>query len=99
MTNSNSNTMINNNFESKEFNSLMNINNVWGKYFNGMPMYVNKEILAVSSKLNGLEEFCRVLNYIKKGREVSILVEFCGDDGLWNEWVNVSDCKPYNILG
>lgn len=91
-----SNMEMTNNFESSEFRKMMNIHKVWDKYFNGMSMYKGKEVEAVSSKLNGLVEFGEVLNYKKEGKEIFLHVEFCGDRGLWKEWVKVQDCKSFS---
>ena len=90
------NIEMTNNFESSEFRKMMNNYRVWDKYFNGMAMYKGREVEAVSDKLNGLSEFGEVVNYKKEGKEVILLVEFCGDEGIWKEWVNVDNCKPFN---
>ncbi|MNL25914.1 hypothetical protein D3C87_1474160 [compost metagenome] len=89
-------TLSTNNFESLDFIKLMNIYNVWGKYFAGLVIYKGAEIQAKSEKLNGLYEFGEVVNYIRKGKDVSLEIEFCGDNGIWNEVVKVEDCKTFN---
>ncbi len=90
--------LSNNNFESKDFMKLMNIYNVWGKYFAGVIVYKGAQVKAKSSKLNGLLEFGEVVNYVRKGKNVSLEIEFCGDNGIWNELVKVQDCKTFNIF-
>lgn len=69
-------TLTNNNFESQDFRNIMNIFNVWGKYFAGLIIYKGLEFQAKSQKLNGLYEFGEVVNYIRKGKEVSLEIEF-----------------------
>ena len=61
-----------------------------------MIVYKGREIQAKSEKLNGLYEFGEIVNYIRKGKDVSLEVEFCGDNGIWNEIVKIEDCKTFN---
>lgn len=91
-------TLKQNNFESKDFMKLMNIYNVWGKYFAGIIVYKGVKVQAKSSKLNGLFEFGEVVNYVRKAKSVSLDIEFCGDSVIWNEIVKVEDCKTFNIF-
>ena len=91
-------TTLKNNFESLDYTKLMNIYNVWSKYFNGIVAHKGAEIQAVSSKLNGLFEFGEIQDYKRKGKNVEFLIEFCGDSGLWTEWVKVKECKSFNLL-
>lgn len=88
---------IKNIFDSPEFNALMNIENVWDKYFNGLAIYNRKSVQAVSASLNGMMEFGEVISYYKKGRSVSLTIEFCGDAGLWTEVVDVYKVFAYNM--
>ncbi len=85
------------NFDTPAFNKLMNIPNVWDRYFNGLAIFYNKKVQAPSKVLNGLMEFGNVLDYSKKGKDVKLLIEFCGDDGLWIEWIDVYSVQAYNI--
>ena len=86
------------NFDSKEFRRMMNTPDIWNKKFNGIVAYSGAEVNAISKQLNGLEEYGKILDYKKENKEIFLLIEFCGDDGIWEEWVNVYDCKPFNIL-
>lgn len=91
-------TLEQNNFESQDFHKLMNIYNVSSKYFNGLIVYKGKEVQAKSEKLNGLFEFGEIVNYIRKGKDVSLQIEFCGDSGIWEELVKVQDCKHFDKI-
>lgn len=84
------------NFESQQFRKMMNVYNPLGKYFNGLVIYKGVELQAKSVKLNGLYEFCEVLDYIKIENTIHLLVEFCGDSAVWSELVCVTDCKTFN---
>lgn len=89
-------TLSTNNFESQDFLKLMNTYNVWGKHFNGLIIFKGAELQAKSQKLNGLYEFGEVVNYLRNGKDVSLEIEFCGDNGIWNELVKIEDCKKFN---
>ncbi len=86
------------NFDREIFHKLMNKANVSSKHFNGMTMYKGKEIEAKSEILNGLYEYGTVLDFTIIQNETSLLVEFCGDSGIWTEWCHITECKNYNKL-
>lgn len=82
-------------FDGKEF--MNELNSVYFRNkFNGINCNKGREVVAKSSMLDGIEEFGQILAYAKKGRSRFFQVEFCGDRGIWIEFVNVLDCKPYN---
>ena len=86
-----------NNFDTPALDKLMNIPNVWDRYFNGLAIYKGKKVQAPSKDLNGMMEFGNVIDFCKVGKNYHLQIEFCGDDGLWKEWVCVYDVQAYNI--
>lgn len=82
------------NFDTQAFRNLLETGNPW-KHFNGMPVHAGKKLIAKSSELNGITEYCEVLDYKKEGSDYFLLVEFVGDKGVWTEFIDAKDSEPY----